>query len=108
VTKMFLEKLWLRLRGELLTFKEDLDAETDLRDKAATLLERLEKRLRGSEGPDSQRQRTEKADAGNQLPELTSLRDIEKEWEELRRARQEKHEEPEPREDPKTNPRKLG
>lgn len=109
MTKMFLEKLWLRLRGELLKLKEDLDAETDLREKAATLLETLERRLSAAEDRGSQSlQRSRNADDRDRPPDLTSLRDIEKEWEDLRRAREEKREEPEAREGSTTNPRKLG
>jgi hypothetical protein len=42
---MLLDKLWIRIRGELLTLKEDLFERGELRQKAEDFLERLEQKL---------------------------------------------------------------
>ena len=42
---MLFEKLWVRIRGELLTLKEDLFERGELRQKAEDFLEKLEQKL---------------------------------------------------------------
>ena len=105
---MFLEKLWLRLRGEILALKEDLTAEMDLRDKAATLLETLERRVSGTDAQESQRPAERESDRPERSADPMSLRDIEKEWEDLRRERDKSRQEPGARESSGPNPRQLG
>jgi hypothetical protein len=107
VRKMFLEKLWLRLRGELLAFREDLGDDKDLREKAETLLKKLEKSLRseGAQGPQRQGQEGGCEKEASEASGPGSLSGIEREWHELRRQQQPKSEASEP---PAPNPRKLG
>ena len=107
---MFLEKLWLRLRGELLAFKEDFGDDTDLREKAERLLEKLETRLRTTEAEGSrwQKQRGASEDELGEPPGPESLRAIEKEWQDLQKQRRQQQPKPETAEPSEPNPRKLG
>ncbi|MEW6136982.1 MAG: hypothetical protein AB1733_02035 [Thermodesulfobacteriota bacterium] len=102
---MFLEKLWVRLRGELIAFRDDMRSEKDLREKAEALLERVEKRLSGvsREGDERSEARSEV-----QEPDIQSLHQIQGEWEELRSRRERKHDHSEEAEPPPPNPRRLG
>lgn len=45
---MFIEKLWLRIKGELITLRRELLSEGEMREKALNVLEKLEKSLRES------------------------------------------------------------
>jgi len=107
---MFLEKLWLRLRGELLAFKEDFGDDKDLREKAERLLEKLETRLRATEaeGPQRQKQRGASEDELGEAPDPRSLRAIEEEWQDLQNQRRQQQPKPEATEPSEPNPRKLG
>lgn len=51
---MFLDKLWVRIKGEILTIKEDL-ADSDLKGDAQSFLEKLERRI-GFEKSDTENQ----------------------------------------------------
>jgi hypothetical protein len=44
---MFVDKLWVRIKGELLALKEDLSVTEDLRTKAGRLLDRIQERVSG-------------------------------------------------------------
>lgn len=107
---MFLEKLWVRLRGELLAFKENLADDKDLRESAERLLEKLETRLRATEaqGPQRQEQSRGSLDKPGQDSSSESLRSIEKEWQDLQRRRRQQDPESEDSVPPEQNPRKLG
>ena len=112
--KMFLDKLWLRIRGELLTLKEDFSSEEDLRARAADLLNKLEDRVSGRhvKPRTDGRERDSQERLGHVVnpvkPEMQSMEDLQSEWEDLKRRRDGstgKVEEPEP---PPPNPRELG
>jgi hypothetical protein len=112
--EMFLDKLWLRIRGELLTLREDLSAGDDLRDKARTLLDRLEAALGDAGGQTEQKshervaQRSRESEAEIRPSDMQSLREIEVEWEKLRQ-RKDNGPRPEADEGPAPpNPRRLG
>ncbi|MBM3298743.1 MAG: hypothetical protein FJY85_02170 [Deltaproteobacteria bacterium] len=111
---MFLDKVWLRIRGELLTLREDLSAGDDLRERARSLLRRLEAAL-GGVGQESE---AEESQSLSQHPEesrrdigpsnIESLREIEREWEDLRERRDQARE-PDGNMGPSSpNPRRLG
>jgi len=90
---MFLDKLWVRIKGELLTLRDDLSSSSDLRDKAAVLLARLEHALASQEAEER---------------EHPSLEQIRRESEEVLRLREERPERSKNPESPAPNPRKLG
>ena len=46
---MFLDRLWVRIRGQLLTLKEDLFERGELRQKAEDFLGKLEEKLEGDD-----------------------------------------------------------
>lgn len=111
---MFFDKLWLRIRGELIALKEDFSAGTDIGDKAEALLNKLEKRLNGFQSQTRQHE-GERSLAGTQsehqtaeASELKSFREIEKEWEELMRRRNEHKGTSQESESVRPNPRRLG
>jgi len=111
---MFLDKLWMRIRGELLNLREDISAGDDLRDKAGILLDKLERRLDSSETvgrsdyPESLRtgHREEYRNAG-EIRE-NSLGEIEQEWQELMRQKEKKKSATDEPEESAPNPRILG
>jgi hypothetical protein len=90
---MFLDKLWVRIKGELLIMKDDLASSGDLRDKAAILLARLEHALASQEA---------------EQRESPNLEQIRSESEELMKLRQEETERSKNPQSPAPNPRKLG
>lgn len=102
---MFLEKLWVRLRGELIAFRDDMRSDEDLREKAEALLDRLEKRLSGVAGEGDDRS---EATPRVQQPDIQSLHEIQNEWEELQTRRERKHDRSEVAEPSPPNPRRLG
>lgn len=126
---MFLDKLWLRIKGELLTLKEDISESGDLRERAERLLQRMEERLNrsgvmpsresgiahrssglpgkgelDSDHPGSETRHFEDAES----PELSTFPEIEREWEELMRRRKQKPASGQEEESPPPNPRTLG
>ncbi|MFH1113428.1 MAG: hypothetical protein V1792_05860 [Pseudomonadota bacterium] len=108
---MFLDKLWLRIRGELLTLKEDFTAGDDIRDRAANLLDRLEHRISGEDIGGSgkggvvesrgARYGTEEAEVSDPM----SLDDLKREWDDLNKQRGGSPDDSGP---PRPNPRQLG
>lgn len=111
---MFLDKLWLRIRGELLTLKEDFTSSEDLRDKAADLLNRLEHRVSGKDlGPETDARGEASREASRRSQESTdveaqSLEDLKREWEDLKNRTTGSAQEAEESEPPPPNPRQLG
>lgn len=127
---MFLDKLWLRIKGRLLLLREDLAGEGDLRDRALDFLEKLERRLdapdfKADSGADPatrldavagrMEESARKARTGadreyrrGKSPEPPSLEELERAWEELKRLREKQGKESSDRETPPPNPRKLG
>ena len=116
---MFLDKLWLRIRGEILTLKEDFSSGEDLRERAADLLDRLEHHVSGRDdihpGRDSgiaSRANSGRDDAGSRRDATDPyLKDLQRELDELkaqRNQRIESVEDPEESEPLPPNPRKLG
>jgi len=122
---MLLDKLWLRIKGELLLLKDDMAAGDDLRVKAETLLEKLERILGAPESKDERdADRTHRVEGVHKKAEeaggtadrqnlaqgeaAPTLAELEKAWEELSRLRQEKKEGATDQAPPRPNPRKLG
>ncbi len=111
---MFLDKLWLRIRGELLTLKEDLSAGDDLRERAAKLLDKLEHSISGDDlidratgtRVDSRRSRNSTDIPGRS--DLPSLEDLERELDYLKQQRDASSSDSEESEPPPPNPRELG
>jgi hypothetical protein len=107
---MFFDKLFVRIKGELLSLKEDLSAEEDLRGRAEILLRRLE----GKPGS-GEENAAEGQSAGLTAAELrkkqTSRTDVpaelRKEWEDLMRRKEEKTATSDG-DVPPPNPRELG
>lgn len=107
---MFFDKLLVRIRGELLTLREDLAAEEDLRGRAELLLRRLEERLGGSEvNPAGQASdRLSNGPEHETNPVRTGVpADLKKEWEDLMKRKAEKKVHPGD-DAPPPNPRELG
>jgi hypothetical protein len=90
---MFFDKLWVRIKGELLIMKDDLATSGNLRGKAAILLARLEHALANQEA---------------EQRENPNLEQIRSESEELIKLRQEETERSKNPESPAPNPRELG
>lgn len=124
--RMFLEKLWLRIRGELLLLKEDLTGEGELRERAENFLQKLERRLRAEDLSDEARSdpliridavkrkmeeaRLKVRDQGltGQETDRPSLDELEQAWEELKKLRDDKRRLSPEGKEPPPNPRKLG
>jgi hypothetical protein len=126
---MLLDRLWIRIKGELLSLKEDIAGDTDLRSQAELLLDRLESRLML---PSSEKDRSRdpaqridtilkrmeeeqdtKADADTQnlqadRQEHSSVREIEKIWDDFLEKRDERKGQTEDAKDDQPNPRRLG
>jgi hypothetical protein len=108
---MFFDKLWVRMKGELLAFKEDFPGAQEIREKGELLLQELERRWRDFV---EEKQDTRSADAETEEPserEIQApapLQDIEREWEALLRLREEKKQNSEEDEASPPNPRTLG
>jgi hypothetical protein len=123
---MFLDKLWLRIRGELLVLKEDLAGEGTLRERAEDFLDKLERRLSADDSPaevrsdpvtrlDAMKRKIDEARAeGRDLEHATestdrpSLDELERAWEELKKLREEKRRVSPEQGEPPPNPRRLG
>jgi DNA repair exonuclease SbcCD nuclease subunit len=123
---MFLEKLWLRIRGELLLLKEDLTGEGALRERAEDVLQKLERRLSAEDVPDEARsdpltrldavkRKMEEARSKVRDHERTtektdrpSLDELERAWDELKKLRDDKRRLSPEGKEPPPSPRKLG
>lgn len=118
---MFFDKLWVRIKGDLLIIKDDLAASAHLREKAAILLSKLEELLIKRESPTgegTQKIPNTGESAASKLDSRTGLatedskdaelQDLRREWERLVELREERHEESKDSDVPPPNPRKLG
>jgi len=127
--KMFLDKVWLRIKGELLVLRENLTRKDDQREKAEGLPEKLEQllnrtgfktdsppdvkpRLKGVEESIEQTTDTALRTTGGrgetrETPQR-SLAELERILDEAARLPDGKSEEPHDAETPPPNPRKLG
>lgn len=107
---MFLDKLWMRIKGELLNLQDDISAGDDLRDKAAILLDKLERGLGLSEiaAPSDYPESLRTAHRNTEAIQETSLAAIEQEWRELMRQKEEKKTATDEPEELPPNPRILG
>ncbi|MBI4963885.1 MAG: hypothetical protein HY913_11465 [Desulfomonile tiedjei] len=119
---MFLDKLWVRIKGDLLIMKDDLAAGASLREKASILLARLEelvkdKELETREGNQEshsskgseERDAASGTSAASEDREHAALKDLRREWEELVKLRDETGEKSKDSgTPPPPNPRKLG
>jgi hypothetical protein len=115
---MVIDKLWLRIKGELLTLRDDLSEGENLRARAEHLLQKLDEQFRQAPtepGPSSEANAEQ--DRGQSSPETPveagkadprSIGEIEEEWRELVRLRNGTKARPSPSEPPSPNPRKLG
>jgi hypothetical protein len=110
--RMFLDKLWVRIRGELLSLREDASAGDDLRARAYELLERMQDHsLRaGRDEPavDEGLLRIPKEASHPEHPRSRSLADLERDWQELMRQRDKQKARPAEPGMPSPNPRRLG
>jgi len=118
---MFFDKLWVRIKGDLLTMKDNLATGENLRERAASLLARLESLLgnRASEGGEGRQEDGHAKEASQSKPEpaateaaqdsnVPALQAIRNEWEELVKLREEKQNGSKDSHGPPPNPRKLG
>jgi hypothetical protein len=108
---MFFDKLWVRIKGGLLTFRDDFAGAQEIREKGELLLQKLESRLKdltkGNQGPDSSEAQSEEY-SEKEAQASSSLQDIEREWDELLKLREERKQDSEKSETTPTNPRTLG
>ena len=109
---MLFEKLWVRIRGELLTLKEDLFERGELRQKAEDFLEKLEQKLESEDSRadskldfpkrlDKVREKMERAvNEARRESQLTSVRkssdsitleELETAWDELMKLKKQKN-----------------
>ena len=126
---MILDRLWIRIRGGLLSLKEDIAGDTELRSQAEDFLANLEKRLKLPPAEqDRSRDLTQRIDAivkkieEEQGPradavtqnlqtdrqEYPSVREMEKMWDDYLKKRDERNRQTESAEDDGPNPRRLG
>ena len=110
---MFLDKLWIRIRGELLTLTEDLSTGQDVRDKAEALLATLERRVRGEDAetvPDRTGEGASTTQRAGAVAgaEPASLEEIEQQLEELKRRKDDLTRPGTQSDQTPPNPRKLG
>jgi hypothetical protein len=110
---MFIDKLWIRIKGELLTLKEDLAVTEDLRTKAGRLLDHVQERvIKGHaypraadrEDPVPPRGGSEEVSRRTRM----NLADIEQEWQEIAKERDRQKGLDEETNSPPPNPRRLG
>ena len=64
---MLLDKLWVRIKGEFLSLKEDVSAGEDLKEKAELLLRKLEERMGFSGAADADPAKS--ARTGDSIPD---------------------------------------
>ena len=129
---MLLDRLWVRIRGQLLTLKEDLFVHGELRQKAEDFLGKLEEKLEGNDAKtDSRLDFPERLDAVQKKMEQAvneartasqtssvressdspSLEELEAAWDELMKLRKGNKPEPttpEHKEKPPKSRRTLG
>ena len=120
---MLLDKLWVRIKGEFLAFKEDLSGEGDVRQRAEQFLDKLERRLgeaRRGEAPERDidarlaavSRKLEEGGSGESFSptcdDAPSLEELHDAWEELRRLRTQRSGELPDDQVPPPNPRWLG
>jgi hypothetical protein len=107
---MFFDKLWVRIKGELLTFRDDFAGAQEIREMGERLLQKLEGRLRGL-AKGNQASHPGEAQCGEyseKEAQASSLHDIEREWDELLKLREDRKQDSEKSETTPTNPRTLG
>jgi len=118
---MYFDKLWVRIKGDLLIIKDDLAAGENLRERATILLARLEdllgnKESEGGEGTQEERHVEDSAQFKMESVDTvaaedrsdTALQNIRHEWEELVKLREERQEDSQDSQAPPPNPRRLG
>ncbi len=125
---MFFSKLWLRIKGELITLRQDLLNEGEIRQKALNVLEKIENSLRESGAEISRTSDAEKkleeiagkleeysaqeqvAGSGRYLgdTEPPTARELEEAWNELKQSREGNSSSAGAGQDISPNPRKLG
>ena len=118
---MFFDKLWVRIKGDLLIMTDDLAAGENLRERAAILLGRLEDLLKSKEseeGEGTQKEHDAEESAEDKMETTgavtatdtnhAALQRIHREWEELMKLRKEGQEDSEDSQIHPPNPRRLG
>jgi hypothetical protein len=108
---MLFDKLWVRIKGELLTFREDFPGAEEIREKGESLLRKLERqwgelrKVKDEPGPGNAEAQ---AHSEKEIHIETSSQDIEREWDELMKLRDEKKRDCGNSEIKPPNPRTLG
>jgi len=106
---MLLDKLWVRIRGSLLTLKDDFSLGDDIRDKAQGLLKRLDLHEEAREtAPDPESPSQARPGEQTERRRTQTLEEIKQEWEELLRSKESgRSQSPDTSPQP-PNPRRLG
>ena len=114
---MMIDKLWLRIKGELLTLKDDVSEGENLRARAERLLQKLDEHLGGTSAPERAAEGDEESDIKRSVaesspiqerPTARSIQEIEEEWRKLVRLHNETKGTSSSADPPPPNPRKLG
>jgi hypothetical protein len=109
---MFLDKLWVRIKGELLSLREDATAGDDLRAKAAELLDRLQdvdpRAGRVEPSVEGMVRADQTGTPQPEQPRNRSLAELESAWQKLMRQRDEQKARSMEPPTPTPNPRRLG
>jgi hypothetical protein len=115
---MFWGKLWIKIKGDLFSLREDIASGGDLGQQAESFLDKLERRLgmtnfesHGSEDADARIEAVAREIAqAKDLQKDASVPDLELEraWDELRKGREPAKEAEDESPAPPPNPRKLG
>ncbi|HMK34740.1 MAG TPA: hypothetical protein VK463_06720 [Desulfomonilaceae bacterium] len=109
---MIFDKVWVRIKGELLAIRDDVSGAQEFRDKARRLLQKLESRTQGltnsEKQPSDAAKPLEQESSRSKDQEETSMDDLEREWEEFLRLREDRKKADEESDAPPPNPRSLG
>jgi hypothetical protein len=108
---MLFDKLWVRIKGELLTLGEDFPGAQEIREKGERLLQKLERQWeelkKVKEEPGSGNAEAQDHSA-KEVQTETSRQNIEREWDELMKLRDEEKRDSGNSEVTPPNPRILG
>jgi len=110
---MFIEKLWVRIKGELLALTEDLSATQELRAKAGRLLDRIQERVAGGFPDPTMPSRKDQGTGLTRVKEVPDetrreMAGIEEEWRDIANERDHQKEAGQEGAAPAPNPRRLG
>ncbi|MFH0824172.1 MAG: hypothetical protein V2B18_15580 [Pseudomonadota bacterium] len=119
---MFIDKLWVRIRGELLTLKDDYLDRDEIREKTETLLDRLDRLLEETPPRDGEKgdlhgridvmtnkiERAAHKTSAEDEADAPTRRELEQAWDELKSLREGTEREDSPSGSRPVNPRILG